>query len=86
MGRGKHDLFLQGFSLKWQEKVLPSASTFANVHQAQVAEEQAKRGGNSLSESATEAMKETAKTPGRAELRSPHNSKLKGRCLRCGSY
>ena len=37
----KRDLFIQGLSLKWQEKVLPSAATFADaLHQAQAAEEQ----------------------------------------------
>ena len=34
----KRDLFVQGLSLKWQEKVLPSAATFADaLHQAQAA-------------------------------------------------
>ena len=37
----KRDLFIQGLSLKWQEKVLPSAATFADaLHQARAAEEQ----------------------------------------------
>ena len=37
----KRDLFVQGLSLKWQEKVLPSAATLADaLHQAQAAEEQ----------------------------------------------
>lgn len=37
----KRDLFVQGLSLKWQEKVLPSAVTFADAfHQARAAEEQ----------------------------------------------
>ena len=37
----KRDLFVQGISLKWQEKVLPSAATFADaLHQAQAAKEQ----------------------------------------------
>ena len=35
------DLFVQGLSLKWQEKVLPSAATFADaLHQARAAKEQ----------------------------------------------
>ena len=34
----KHDLFVQGLLLKWEEKVLPTASTFA-LHQARTAEE-----------------------------------------------
>ena len=34
----KRDLFVQGLSLKWQEKVLPSAATFADaLHQAKAA-------------------------------------------------
>ncbi len=37
----KRDLFVQGVALKWQEKVLPSASTFGDaMHQARLAEEQ----------------------------------------------
>ena len=37
----KMDLFIQGLSLMWQEKVLPSAATFADaLHQACAAEEQ----------------------------------------------
>ena len=37
----KSDLFVQGLSLKWQEKVLPSAVTFPDaLHQARAAEEQ----------------------------------------------
>jgi hypothetical protein len=37
----KRDLFVLGLKLKWQEKVLPSAETFAEcLHQAQTAEEQ----------------------------------------------
>ena len=40
----KRDLFVQGLVLKWQEKVLPSAATFADaVHQARAAEEHAKQ-------------------------------------------
>ena len=36
----KRDLFCQGLLLKWQEKVLPSATTFAEaLHQARAAEE-----------------------------------------------
>lgn len=37
----KRDLFIQGLSLKWQEKALPSAATFADaLHHARAAEEQ----------------------------------------------
>ncbi len=37
----KRDLFVQGLKLHWQEKVLPSAETFADaLHQARAAEEQ----------------------------------------------
>ena len=37
----KRDLFVQGLRLKWQERVLPSAATFADaLHQARAAEEQ----------------------------------------------
>ena len=38
----KRDLFVQGLLLlKWQEKVLPTAGTFADaLHQARIAEEQ----------------------------------------------
>ena len=37
----KRDLFVQGLSLKWQEKVLPTAETFSDaLHQARSAEEQ----------------------------------------------
>ena len=36
----KRDLFVQGLSLKWQEKVLPSAATFVvALHQAHAAKE-----------------------------------------------
>lgn len=37
----KRDLFIQGLSLKWQKKVMPSAATYADaLHQAQPAEDQ----------------------------------------------
>ena len=37
----KHDLFVQGLLLKWQEKVLPKAESFLDaLHQARAAEEQ----------------------------------------------
>ena len=37
----KRDLFVQGLSWKWQEKVLPSAESFSDaLHQARAAEEQ----------------------------------------------
>ena len=37
----KHDLFVLGLKMKWQEKVLPSAQTFSDsLHQARTAEEQ----------------------------------------------
>lgn len=37
----KRDVFVQGLLLKWQEKVLPSATIFADaLHQARTAEEQ----------------------------------------------
>ena len=37
----KRDLFVQGLLLKWQEKVVPSALTFADaLHQARLAEDQ----------------------------------------------
>ena len=37
----KKDLFVQGLMLKWQEKVLPSATTFSDaLHQARLAEDQ----------------------------------------------
>ena len=37
----KRDVFVQGLLLKWQTKVLPSASTFSNaLHQARAAEQQ----------------------------------------------
>ena len=40
-GTLKRDLFVQGLNLKWQEKVLPTAETFADaLHQARTAEEQ----------------------------------------------
>ena len=40
----KRDLFVQGLRLKWQEKVLPSAETFADaLHQARAVEEQEKQ-------------------------------------------
>ena len=42
----KRDIFVQGLLLKWQEKVLPSAETFADaLHQARTAEEQEKQLG-----------------------------------------
>ena len=45
-GELKRDLFVQGLLLKWQEKVLPSAVTFADpLHQAWTAEEQEKQLG-----------------------------------------
>ena len=40
----KRDLFIQGLLLKWQEKVLPSAETFADaLYQARTMEEQSKQ-------------------------------------------
>ena len=40
----RRDLFVQGLRFKWQEKVLPSAETFADaLHQARAAEEQEKQ-------------------------------------------
>ena len=37
----KHDLFVQGLHLKWQERVLPSAESFEDaLFQACIAEEQ----------------------------------------------
>ena len=37
----KRDIFVQGLLLKWQKKVLPSASTFSDaLHQARAAEQQ----------------------------------------------
>ena len=42
----KRDIFVQGLLLKWQEQVLPSATTFADaLHQARTAEEQEKQLG-----------------------------------------
>ena len=42
----KRDVFVQGLLLKWQEKVLPSATTFADaLHQARTAEEQERQLG-----------------------------------------
>ena len=42
----KRDVFVQGLLLKWQEKVLPSAKTFADaLHQARTAEEQERQLG-----------------------------------------
>lgn len=42
----KRDIFVQGLLLKWQEKVLPSATTFADaLHQARTVEEQEKQLG-----------------------------------------
>ena len=40
-GTLKRDLLVQGLNLKWQEKVLPTAKSFADaLHQARTAEEQ----------------------------------------------
>ena len=40
----KRDLFVQGLTYKWQEKILPSASSFGGaLHQARLAEEQHKQ-------------------------------------------
>lgn len=37
----KRDLFVQGLLLKWQEKVVPSANTFADaLYKARLVEEQ----------------------------------------------
>ena len=37
----KRDVFVQGLLLKWQKKVLPTASTFSEaLHQSRAAEEQ----------------------------------------------
>ena len=37
----KQDLFVQGLAFRWQEKVLPSATTFSDaLHQARLAEDQ----------------------------------------------
>lgn len=43
----KRDLSVQGLLLKWQEKVLPSAETFADgLHQARASEEQTPQWAN----------------------------------------
>lgn len=56
----KRDIFVQGLLLKWQEKVLPSAETFADaLHQARTAEEQEKQ----LGEMHPKTPKEAAKDP-----------------------
>ena len=40
----KRDLFNQGLLLKWQEKILPSAETFADaLYQVRTMEEQSKQ-------------------------------------------
>ena len=77
----KRDLFVLGLKLKWQEKVLPSAETFADcLHQARAAEEQERRLGELHPSKAAESSRPSITDP-------PHQKRpdTVTRCHRCGS-
>ena len=77
----KRDLFVLGLKLKWQEKVLPSAETFADcLHQARAAEEQERQLGELHPSKAAESSRPSITDP-------PHQKRpdTVTRCHRCGS-
>ena len=87
----KRDLFVLGLKMKWQEKVLPSAKTFADsLHQARAAEEQ-ERQLNELHKpqgsSSSAATPSNSADRGSSTSRTGHssNSSRYPRCRECGS-
>ena len=87
----KRDLFVLGLKMKWQEKVLPSAQTFADsLHQARTAEEQ-ERQLNELhkthSSSSSAAPPSSPAERGSTTIRTGHlsTSSRFPRCRECGS-
>ena len=87
----KRDLFVLGLKMKWQEKVLPSAKTFADsLHQARAAEEQ-ERQLNELHKppgsSSSAATPSSSADRGSNTSRTGHssNSSRFPRCRECGS-
>ena len=97
----KRDLFVQGLTLKWQEKVLPSAATFADaLHQARAAEEHAKqlneihkgtskastpRTTGAASGGPSEPRSNPPKTTEPANVAPTSRTSMRGRCHGCGS-
>jgi len=97
----KRDLFVQGLILKWQEKVLPSATTFSDaLHQARLAEEQHKQLGELHKGRLQERTlpKKTAgkttdsgsaggeTTPNETSSSTFSTTSRVGRCFKCGSH
>ena len=89
----KRDLFVQGFTYKWQEKVLPSASSFGDaLHQARLAEEQHKQLNELYSRHSTDKVqprkpsgKEESSKDGNSETTRPVPPKDIWHCTICGS-
>ena len=96
----KRDLFVQGLTLKWQEKVLPSAATFSDaLHQARLAEEQHKQLGEihkgrvqerpqpkKATGKPTDPASATGETTQSGTSSTPTSTASRlGRCFRCGS-
>ena len=94
----KRDLFVQGLLLKWQEKVVPSALTFADaLHQARLAEDQDQQLSELHQGRPQEPKKPTEKphsqgerrdAPARGEDSRDQRGLARGsgpRCFKCGS-
>ena len=89
----KRDLFVQGLAYKWQEKVLPSASSFGDVlHQARLAEGQHKQLNELHSRHSTDKVqpwkpsgKEESSKDGVSETTRPVLPRDTWRCANCGS-
>ena len=96
----KRDLFVQGLTLKWQEKVLPSAATFSDaLHQARLAEEQHKQLGEihkgrvqerpqpkKATGKPTDPASATGETTQSGTSSTPTSTASRlGRCFKCGS-
>ena len=96
----KRDLFVQGLTLKWQEKVLPSAATFSDaLHQARLAEEQHKQLGEihkgrvqerpqpkKATGKPTDPGSATGETTQSGTSSTPTSTASRlGRCFKCGS-
>ena len=90
----KRDLFMLGLKMKWQEKVLPSAQTFADsLHQARTAEEQERqlnelhKTHSSSSSASSAALPSSPAKRGSTASRADHSSASSRfpRCRECGS-
>ena len=87
----KRDLFVQGLLLKWQEKVLPSAETFADaLHQARASEEQTRQlanlhGAGGSRPRGKETDKETENNTTRTSTKEKDSSQRVLRCHKCRS-